>query len=242
VITTKRNTLRRIAIRLTWGYRLKPVFYSDHSGRNTIKVSNSDTYTSGVEKQINILRHLKDSFEEDSSNTEQTWFLFVDDDTFINWRKARSIIEKLNPAFLYSELHDYRIQEKNGNHRILSTRLNYPSLTHGMHGGAGIFLSKKALHDLVSFEIHLDGVENGDVAFSILALENNVELRYLRGLNWNKPSFYGHTNNQILEQISYHYVMPAQMLVIFLKSQKVVTYAASILSRLRRFARLRLIK
>jgi len=242
VITTKGNWLRRIAINLTWGHRLKPIFYSDHSRRNVIKVSNSNDYSSGVEKQMNMLHLLKTSHRVDSPDMGEFWYLFVDDDTFLNWRKIKGALGNLNPDFIYSELHDYEIQKENGNSRILSTRRNYPKLTHGMHGGAGILISKQALDALNFIEIDLEGVENGDVAFSILAHENNISLCELKGLNWNNPKFYGHTNDQIDEQISYHYVMPAMMVSLFLKSIKVRHQAASMLSRLSRFVRNRLHK
>ena len=242
VITTKKNWLRRIAINLTWGHRLKPTFYSDHSRRNVIKVSNSNEYSSGVEKQMNILHLLKTSHRINSPDKGESWFLFVDDDTFLNWRKVNSVLGNLNPNSIYSELHDYDVQEKNGNHRILSTRRNYPKLIHGMHGGAGILISKRTLDALNFIEINLEGVENGDVAFSILAHKNDISLCGLKGLNWNNPKFYGHTIEQMEEQISYHYVMPAMMVSIFLRLHKVGYQAASILSRLSRFVRNRLHK
>ena len=242
VITTKKNWLRRIAISLTWGHRLNPTFYSDHSSRNVIKVSNSNEYSSGVEKQMNILRLLNSSHRVNSPGVGESWFLFIDDDTFLNWREVKSVLGNLNPNSIYSELHDYEIQEKNGNNRILSTRKNYPKLNHGMHGGAGIFISKRALDVLSFIEINLEGVENGDVAFSILAHENNISLCGLEGLNWNNPKFYGHTINQMKEQISYHYVMPAMMVSIFLRLHKVGHQAASMLSRFSCFVRNRLHK
>jgi len=235
VITTKKNWLRRIAINLTWGHRLKPTFYSDHSRRNVIKVSKSQEYSSGVEKQMNMLYFLKTSHLVESHSSGETWFLFVDDDTFLNWRKVKSVLVNLNPDFIYSELHDYEVQKKNGNYRIFSTRKNYPKLTHGMHGGAGIFISKRVLDALNFIEFNIEGVENGDVAFSILAHQNNISLCELKGLNWNNPKFYGHTNIEMDEQISYHYVMPAMMVSLYLKSIKVRLHAASMLSRLSRF-------
>lgn len=242
VITTRKNWLRRLAISLTWGRLLKPTFYSDHSRRNVIKVSSSDEYSSGVEKQMNMLHLLKTTHQVDCPKLGETWFLFVDDDTFLNWRKVKSVLVNLNPDFIYSELHDYEVQKKNGNYRIFSTRRNYPELTHGMHGGAGIFISKRVLDALNFIEIDLEGVENGDVAFSILAYQNNISLCELKGLNWNNPKFYGHTNIEMDEQISYHYVMPAMMVSVFLKTIKVSLHAAPMLSRLSRFVRKRLHK
>lgn len=242
VITTRKNWLRRFAINLTWGRLLKPTFYSDHSRRNIIKVSSSDEYSSGVEKQMNMLQLLKTRDQVDSPKIGESWFLFVDDDTFLNWRNVKCVLEHLHPDSIYSELHDYEVQKINGNSRILSTRRNYPKLTHGMHGGAGIFISKRVLDALDFVEIKLQGVENGDVAFSILAHQNNINMSELKGLNWNNPKFYGHTDNQIDEQISYHYVLPAMMVSIFLKSIRTRYYAASMLSSLSRFVRNRLHK
>ena len=172
----------------------------------------------------------------------ESWFLFVDDDTFLNWRKIKGALRDLDPNFIYSELHDYKIQEKNRNSRIFSTRRNYPKLTHGTHGGAGILISKRTLDELNFIEINLEGVENGDVAFSILAHENRIRLCELKGLNWNNPKFYGHTNAQIQEQISYHYVTPAMRFSIFLRSMKLRLHAQSILLRFNRFVRNRLHK
>ena len=60
VITTKKNWLRRFAINLTWGFRLKPTFYSDHSGRNVIKVSNPKSSTDTKAKQTVVVTIDKD--------------------------------------------------------------------------------------------------------------------------------------------------------------------------------------
>ena len=103
-------------------------------------------------------------------------------------------------------------------------------------------ISKRTLDELNFIEINLEGVENGDVAFSILAHENRIRLCELKGLNWNNPKFYGHTNAQIQEQISYHYVTPAMMFSIFLRSMKLRLHAQSILLRFNRFVRNRLHK
>ena len=67
-----------------------------------------------------------------------------------------------------------------------------------------------------------------------------IEMRDLKGMNWNNPGFYRHTNTQMIDQISYHYVMPLQMLFVSLKLQKISLYAASIFLIFSRFVRKRL--
>ena len=205
-ITTLKFAERRAAIEGTWGSILPHTYYSDHQDSLTIKVSEDNTYKSVVEKTINIIRILQIQDSEISKRIMRSkWLMFVDDDTFINPKNIKAVLKNLDESATYGELHDYRIQDENGNPGVLEILEKYPTLTHGFHGGAGILITPENLKRINLNLWTAPKIFHGDVAFTLLLWLSGIEMKTLLGLNWNSPSYYGDGFNPN-GHITFHYM------------------------------------
>ena len=205
-ITTLKFSERRSVIEQTWGSKLAHTYYSDHQDALSIKVSDDDTYKSAVEKTLNIIRTLQlqaTPIAKEIMNAK--WLMFVDDDTFINPRNLMTSIKNLDDSIVYGELHDYTIQEENGNLGVLDILEKYPALTQGFHGGAGILITPKTLKRINMDLWPSPNIKHGDVGFTLLLHLSRIKMKSLRGLNWNAPAYYGDGFDPN-DHITFHYM------------------------------------
>jgi hypothetical protein len=204
VNTTKKHIDRIENISKTWAEKIDTVFYSDHQDpeKNVIKVSNRDDYASGEEKQINILNRLSDLTDGDDKNLLDAydWVLFVDDDTFINVKNLEKNIDSFDEGVVYGSIFDSVKDPENPMYvnKIIPLESKFPS------GGAGFLVSTSAIKNIKEFSNY--HTICGDVSAGLNFHFNGVEQVDNKLFNSQNPEFYGHSEDEINEMISYHYI------------------------------------
>lgn len=204
VNTTKKHIDRIENITKTWAEKIDTVFYSDHQdpGNNVIKVSNRDDYASGEEKQINILNRLSDLTDGDDNNLLDVydWVFFVDDDTFINVENLEKYLDSFDEDKVYGSIFDSVKDSENPMYvnKVIPLEAKFPS------GGAGFLVSTSVIKDIKDFSNY--HTICGDVSAGLNFHFNQVEQVDSKLFNSQNPEFYGHSEDEIKEMISYHYI------------------------------------
>lgn len=157
ILTTHKNKDRQQSILNTWGKEIVHLFYTDQSTflGNQYVVSNNDTYYSGAEKQINILKVIRDYI------TDNYWILFCDDDTVPNLKLMESILPSLDKSKVYGRAI---------NHFTPIPDLVYPS------GGAGFLIHMTRIYNTKIDESILHKTWYSDVAFGLWMRDNDIEI------------------------------------------------------------------
>ena len=116
----------------TWGKDVDYIFYSDYvnDDKNMIKTSNNSGYDGLEEKMINIIKII------DNNYRQYDWYLFCDDDTFVNVNLLNKEIGNFDEKYVYGQEF----------HQAWS---NDPSLIF-CSGGAGTLIHKNNLMKLSS--------------------------------------------------------------------------------------------
>lgn len=181
-------------IKNTWGKNKNIIFYSDYNDlfNNVFKVSNRSDYSSGQEKQINVfalLNHILDTYD---------WYVFCDNDTFINTR----LLEKMCENFDKEKVHGEII-----NAWPLNKALYYPS------GGAG-FVMHNSLVKKIAPELKQNYfVQYSDVSLGLNLQDLNIQLENNNLFKPKKPEFYSNiTDADIKKYLSFHYVTEFSMM------------------------------
>ena len=150
---------------------------------------------------------------------ESEWYLFCDDDTFVNFRMLDTITEKWKfnePVCIGNILKlDEKCNDRDGNYTGFPVAslggnncflpLEYPS------GGSGFLLNKnsmKNLMDLIKKTSPNDIARgyNTDVSIGFWLRETNTKLINLRGFWPTTPQKLYHTPEMIKQSYTYHYV------------------------------------
>lgn len=204
VNTTKKHTDRIDNILETWAQNIDTVFYSDHQDfeRNVVKISNRDDYASGEEKQINILNNINNftNGEDQELLDIYNWVFFVDDDTFVNVENLEKYIQDIDENKVYGSVFDSEKDSENTMYvnNVIPKDAKFPS------GGAGFLVSSKVIRLINNFSNY--NTACGDVSAGLNFYFNQVEQENSDLFNSQNPEFYGHTEDQQKEMISYHYI------------------------------------
>lgn len=204
VNTTKKHIDRIENISKTWAEKIDTVFYSDHQDpeNNVIKVSNRDDYASGEEKQINVLNRLSDLTDGDDNNLLDVydWVFFVDDDTFVNVENLEKHIDSFDEDKVYGSIFDSVKDSENPMYvnKVIPLEAKFPS------GGAGFLVSASVIKGIKDFSNY--HTVCGDVSAGLNFHFNQVEQVDSKLFNSQNPEFYGHSEDEIKEMISYHYI------------------------------------
>lgn len=204
VNTTKKHTDRIDNILETWAQNIDTVFYSDHQDfeRNVVKISNRDDYASGEEKQINILNNINNftNGEDQELLDIYNWVFFVDDDTFVNVENLEKYIQDIDENKVYGSVFDSEKDSENPMYvnNVIPKDAKFPS------GGAGFLVSSKVIRLINNFSNY--NTACGDVSAGLNFYFNQVEQENSDLFNSQNPEFYGHTEDQQKEMISYHYI------------------------------------
>lgn len=186
VIHTINQQDREYNILSTWGKHKDIIFYSDHEDltHKVYKVSDNNSYSSGQEKQIKVFELLKHQF----SNYD--WYIFVDNDTFIN----TYLLEQDITTFDHTKIHGFI-----KNDRKLYSGIPHPS------GGAGFVIHRTNMTKIWNHRFDL--VSNliwGDVAIGLLAKDLDIEFQnHNTKFNMYPPYRYKYNVNQCY---SFHYI------------------------------------
>ena len=151
---------------------------------NIIKVSNNSTYYSGEEKQINIINN----FPKNKLNYD--WYVFVDNDSFVNTKKIYEIIENFIPDHVYGSTCNCWPGDKN---------------LHYCLGGAGIFISNLVLKRIIGKLTH-NPVPWGDLSLGINLKRLNINMINDDRLHSQPPSFYKINDEDIKNNATFHYI------------------------------------
>jgi len=143
----------------TWGIDIDYIFYSDYEDKlkNIIKTTNNPDYFGLEEKMLNATKTIYENFKG------YEWFLFCDDDTYINVKKLFLELPNFNEEFVYGQilLHGYR-----QNPEVIFCS-----------GGAGILIHNKNLEKIQNNIInHNIGI--ADVSFCMNLNNNNIKITH----------------------------------------------------------------
>lgn len=204
VLTTENYPQRINNIIETWGKDIDTVFYSDHEDteKNIIKVSNRKDYVGAEEKQINVLNNAKYYTNERDQLLVDVydWFFFVDDDTFVNTANLKKHLKNLSKENVYGQMFWYEKDYDNPAYAngIVPKDAKFPS------GGAGFLVSSTVLRNITSFVNYKTG--NGDVSAGLNFHLNKINQVHLALTNSQTPEVLNHNEEEIREQISYHFI------------------------------------
>lgn len=171
VMTTKNNEKRRQTILETWGQDIDVLFYSDHNDLNIIKVSDQSDYLSGVDKQISILKKIKNKevFYGNKNAMHYKWILFADDDTFVLSKNLNRFISSADQSIVYG--HIWKTLYADGEYYLPKFQEAGVHMS-SFSGGAGILISTENINKIQDFFIP-SGIRHGDVAAYIIFKRNN---------------------------------------------------------------------
>jgi hypothetical protein len=197
------------AVKQTWGRGQNCKFLSDVSiGEDIIGYPN---LTKGYE--FIYLKYIE--YIKQMTNFESDWYMFTDDDTFVNISNIDELLSKndhnnpicigrlgrINPGELSFPL--YTISGNN-----TSLPINYCS------GGAGFILSKKSMmliSDYIKNENDIPRCYYSDVTFGFWMRNAGVEIVAIDRFEATNPDALGHSDGEIKKSYTYHYVNPIDM-------------------------------
>lgn len=166
----------------TWGQNIDYLFYSDKEDLNTIKVTDRSDYRSAEIKQVNIINNLPEHF------MEYDWYLFCDNDTFVN---TKLLFEKIE-TFDVNKVHGEVIQSWPSDFS-----LSYLS------GGAGFLMSKKIL-EKIKGDITIYNSGFSDVTIGLYFRDKGIEIENNTLFRSQLPEFFGIT--EVEKHVTFHYV------------------------------------
>lgn len=191
----------------TWGKDVDCLFYSDHSDKNysnIIKVSDNRQYGSGEEKLVNAINTLPEEY------LDYEWFMFADNDTFINTKNLNSLIE--------SDLDINKLHGLTCNCWPKDLSLNYCG------GGAGFLMSNQTYKKYFRGQIQTYNSLYGDVAVGLHARSKNIDSQFQNGFNSFPPQQYSMNDPyEISKQYSFHYITNFSMMKQLYENSKSYT-------------------
>ena len=192
IISTKRYLESRIKlIENTW---LKDVEnyviisdYNDES-RNTVKITEDETYESNVEKNFKSFTHFYEKYNDFD------WFMNLDDDTFLNYKNLKSTLES------------YPLDEI-----FMLGRINYGSLPDDMSlnycsGGAGYIFNKKTLGVLKDIDMSYNKSRFADANVGMFCRDKGIQIIDNELFHQREPEYYGFNDEVIKKSVTFHYI------------------------------------
>jgi len=188
----KFKNIRQQWLKNTWLKNLDYIFLSDINEEDNIKLSNDSDYSSAEEKVLNGYVYLW----EQKNNYD--WFIFCDDDTFLNIKKLEDYIKTCNFSnfgYIFTKENDpsNQIWQKEGDD------FKWYS------GGAGYVLNKETLKKI--HNLRLDRKTGwSDAATGHLLKKAGITFNHCDKLNWHNAYTLRHDEEKIKQSISYHYI------------------------------------
>lgn len=171
------------------------IFYSDHEdiSKKVIKLdcTFAYNYSDNEIKNLTAFNLIKNNYYN-----KYDWFLFIDDDTFVNIPLLNDKLSLFDENYVYGK-------EMTGYYGDLK----YVS------GGAGYIISNKIIHKL--FDPINYKTTFADVSVGMNMRERGLEFinsDYFDPFNWYRNGTPEKFNNDIENKITYHYINPSQML------------------------------
>jgi hypothetical protein len=180
--TTKKNTDRQNRIRNSWAKGIDYLFVSDHEDFDTIKITENNGYESNEIKSISILNNIPYQY------LENDFFLFCDDDTFVNAKFLKSELQNFKKNYIYGHVLNCWPPD---------TTLNFLS------GGSGYLMSNEILIPIMG-EIPLLGTGLNDVTFGEFIRQNKINIQHDDRFNPQTPAVM--KKKDINKNFTFHYV------------------------------------
>jgi hypothetical protein len=178
------------SIKSTWGANTNILFYADYDDEpnQVIKVSNRTDYGSNEEKHVQAIKHISSHYDFD-------WYMFCDDDTFVNTKKLDEIIKDLDAECIHGSVITGCWPQ--------DISLQYCS------GGAGYLIHKNVLRKLAS-QIEVKHTDYSDVTLGLYLRDMGIKCQNDDGFRSQNPQFYGIPNDQVHNYVSFHYIKTPQ--------------------------------
>jgi hypothetical protein len=214
VITCDKYHYTRVNdVRQTWGDGENLLFLSD--GNVGDDIIGYEYLQRGYE---NIWMKLYE-FLKNNSNFDDDWYLFADDDTYVNKKNIITLLNNYKPedaicighvGLLNSDATDmdgnftgFPLQTISGEKTILPIRY--------VSGGAGFILSRTSMKLICDYLTNLEYQKvprsyNSDVTFGFWMRNCGILIKDVKGFWWTNPSELNHDLNQINESFTYHYI------------------------------------
>jgi hypothetical protein len=192
IMHTQNQNERYDNVMNTWGRDVDCIFYSDHEdlNKNIIISSNDTSYKSNEEKFCNILNLIPDRYQD------YDWFLFCDNDTFVNTKLLSEKITDFDENIVYG-------QELNTYHSDKS--LYYVS------GGAGKLVSNKILQ-LIKGNVPNRNTTYADVTLGYALRDLNISIQDYPLFKSQPPEFYKINDNDVQNFITFHYIKTTELM------------------------------
>lgn len=212
--TTEKYKSRVDAIFNTWLKDIEDyIFYSEHEdeNKNIIKVCDDGSYGGLEIKGLNFFNLLKDIETKDGEKILEyyDWIFFVDDDTFVNFKKLNEFIETCDRAKAYGEIFTYETHPTNP----LYSNPNFNKLTKWYSGGAGLLISTDSLKKIKYYENY--NSRHDDVSVGINLISNGIVLENCDLFKSQPPEFWGDNDVEVLKKITYHHISENRMYELY---------------------------
>jgi hypothetical protein len=192
IISTQKYLESRInIIKDTWLQDTENyVIISDYNDTslNTVKVTEDTTYESNVIKNFESFKHFYNNY------SDFDWFLNLDDDTFLNYKNLKSLINSLSVEDIF-----------------MLGRINYGTLPDDLSlnycsGGAGYLFNRKTLEILKDIDMTYNKSRFADANVGFYCRDNNIPIIDNDLFHQREPSYYGSDENKIKKSITFHYI------------------------------------
>lgn len=189
----KKYKNRQTVLKNTWLKNQKYIFLSDEKNEESISLTDVEGHESGEIKFINSFFHINNLM------SEYEWFFFGDDDVFVNVKKILSILPSLDSTKIHCHILSPISDPLNP---IWNKYANfeYPS------GGAGILMHGSIVNQLAKTRMIAPLTRYGDITLGIYLQQLNIKMNNLDCFHKDKPHVFGHSEKDILESCTYHYI------------------------------------
>lgn len=160
----------------------------DDTSLNTVKITEDSTYESNVIKNFESFKHFYKNY------SDFDWFLNLDDDTFLNYKNLKSLINTLSveDIFMLGRINYGSLPD--------DTSLNYCS------GGAGYLFNRKTLEMLKDIDMTYNKSRFADANVGFYCRDKNIPIIDNELFHQREPSYYGFDENKIKQSITFHYI------------------------------------
>ena len=188
--TNKYKTTRQQVLKDTWLAGRDYVFASDIDDGEQIKLSDKTDHSSAEEKQLNIFPVLMDRYQ----NYDR--YFFCDDDTFINTK----IYDKI---FLSPSVGHVLSRDSDPENPLWYNKPYFKYFS----GGAGFVLSKILVERIARHIPHYNTrTRYGDISVGEIMDILSIKKIDCPLFHKDKPSVYNHSDNDIRNNLTYHYI------------------------------------
>ena len=203
IFTCSKYQQRQEALKNSWLKGNDFIFLSDKDSDNSVCLSEIDGHKSCELRQISSIDWLV------KNRPNYDWYFFSDDDTFVNTKNLFAL--KLNSEICYGKVLSRNSDRQN------PCWPKYPNLTSYLSGGAGFMISSRNMENLSALNKVKFRTGYSDLTLGIFIQMKNLILENLEGFHSDNPENLFHSDGNIMESITYHYVTPDNMLKIYEK-------------------------